>query len=330
MVKKILVCTISIVFIFIISYANLYNTDAVVGWKTQKGKVYYYNTSGKKVKGWNTIGDDTFYMNSKGVVVTKWKKINNKTYYFRPKANSEHRIGSMVTGKQTISAIEYVFDDNGVLKGSFSKTVKPNIVEEQDGYTQTIKLNNKTFKLYKQGQGTWATENYYSCSNNTEKVEQYTYKSCGCGPSSLAIVLSGYKEDITPITVGQKCLKNSIPSSLQSMKKVVNQLGFKCKIHSYSSNYSKTYKEIKNALIANHKVVLYVGKTAPESYWEMFTKSGYHFISILAIDKCNDKAFVGNSAGNCDSDWYDLSTIVKARGNSNSKNKMPGWLEIYK
>ena len=80
-------------------------------------------------------------------------------------------------------------------------------------------------------------------------------------------------------------------------------------------------------MASGHQIILYVGKGKGTSQadWSKFTDSGYHFISILGIDLDNDKVFVGNPSK--DSGWFSLSTVVKARGNSNGS--MKGWLEIY-
>ena len=98
-------------------------------------------------------------------------------------------------------------------------------------------------------------------------------------------------------------------------------------MHEYNSDYQTTYKDMKEALQNGHEIVLYVGKKSEQKYWYNFTHSGYHFISILGIDSANDKAYVGNPG--ISGGWFDLSTIVKARGHGSNKT-MNGWLEIYK
>ena len=54
----------------------------------------------------------------------------------------------------------------------------------------------------------------------------------------------------------------------------------------------------------------------------------YDLNQLFGIDSSNNKVYVGNS-GRKSSGWFDLSTLVKARGFKNLKN-MNGWLEIYK
>ena len=55
---------------------------------------------------------------------------------------------------------------------------------ESDGYTKTYTANGKTYKEFKQGQGTYK-EIKYSDGN---------ISSSGCGPTSAAIVASGYEK----------------------------------------------------------------------------------------------------------------------------------------
>lgn len=195
--------------------------------------------------------------------------------------------------------------------------------QKGDGYTQTITLGGKTFKLYKQYAGSYGQKHFNSLTNSSSSG---TLAGMGCGPSSIAIVLSGYGFNKNPYDIGKLLMKNSKPSGLPSMQKEVNALGMKTIKHDYSSNYQKTYQEMKQALESGHQIVLYVGKKANQNYWYNFTHSGYHFISILGIDSSNDKVYVGNPG--VSGGWFKLSTVVNARGNTNGT--MAGWLEIYK
>lgn len=55
------------------------------GWRTVKGKRYYYNKRGVKVTGLKTIDGSRYYFNKRGVMQTGLKKIKNKRYYFDKK-----------------------------------------------------------------------------------------------------------------------------------------------------------------------------------------------------------------------------------------------------
>lgn len=191
-----------------------------------------------------------------------------------------------------------------------------------NGYSKVITMGDRTFKLYKQYQGSYSQKPY----NSTNNKRMQKISNTGCGPSSLAIVLSGYGYNKNPYDVGKLLLKNSKPSGLPSMEKEMKAIGMKVIKHDYSSNYEKTYQEMKDSLESGHQIVLYVGKKSPSKYWKNFTNSGYHFISILGIDSSNNKVYVGNPG--LSGGWYKLSTVVKARGNTNGN--MAGWLEMYK
>ena len=235
-----------------------------------------------------------------------------------------------VTAEKTGTAIITVKTSNGKtatcevdVLSDVSSSTKPKS-SSGDGYKQTITLNGKTFKLYKQNSGSYKNKHFNSLGN---QHSWGTLSDMGCGPSSIAIVLSGYGYNYDPYEVGQLLMHNSIPSSVKSMEKEIKAIGMNAKLHEYNSDYQTTYKDMKEALQNGHEIVLYVGKKSEQKYWYNFTHSGYHFISILGIDSANDKAYVGNPG--ISGGWFDLSTIVKARGHGSNKT-MNGWIEIYK
>lgn len=49
---------------------------------TSKGKTYYYDKNGKKLKGMQKIGRNYYYFDSKCVQRTGWRKIKNSYYFF--------------------------------------------------------------------------------------------------------------------------------------------------------------------------------------------------------------------------------------------------------
>ena len=205
-----------------------------------------------------------------------------------------------------------------------SSSTKPKSAKG-DGYSQTITLGGRTFKLYKQGAGSYAGRHFNSLSNKSKSGK---VGNMGCGPAAAAIILSGYGYKLNPGDIGKKFLNNSTPSSMASMNKEIKNLGMTVKFHPYSSNYTQSYNDMRNALLKGHQILIFVGACAPKNAWINFTFSGAHFISVLGIDSSNNKVYVGNS-GRKSSGWFDLSTLVKARGFKNLKN-MNGWLEIYK
>ena len=182
--------------------------------------------------------------------------------------------------------------------------------------------------MYKQYTGSYSTTAYHSANKNLASTESIA--TLGCGPSSIAIVLSGYGYNYNPGEIGKKLLDNSTsqPSALNNMKSVITKIGQNAKVHTFNSNYDEVYSQIKTALSNGHQIVLYVGKRSDisnQSAWINFTDSGSHFISVLGIDTSNDKVFVGDPSKS--GGWFSLSTVVQARGNMHSEVR--GWIEIY-
>ena len=198
-----------------------------------------------------------------------------------------------------------------------TKNLKPKSTSG-NGYKQTIKLCNKTLKLYKQYQGSYKNQSYMDG----------TVHGGGCGPTSLAIILSGFGIKKDPGTVAEgvekiaKSIKKNPKVSPKPMMDYVKSLGLKAKSHNNSASYKTTYNKMRKALLDGHKIVFYVGKGG--SGWQKFTSSGYHFISVLGINSKNNKVFVGNSNGHA-SGWFNLSDVVKAR-----RYPERFWIEVYK
>lgn len=90
---------------------------ATNGFRTVKGKTYYY-VNGQKVKGWKTIKGKRYFFNlNTGVMRTGWKqRVGAGKSYLDPKT------GAMVTGFQKIKGKYYYFDTKtGVTKSGFVK-----------------------------------------------------------------------------------------------------------------------------------------------------------------------------------------------------------------
>ena len=203
---------------------------------------------------------------------------------------------------------------------SITKNISPQSAKG-DGYKNTIKLCDKTFKLYRQSYGSYKNQTYAKKFYN----KCTTIHCGGCGPTSLAIVLSGYKKKKDPgaVAKGLDEIANSInknpKASSKPMEKYVKSLGLKVKSHKNSA--SNTYSNMRKALLAGHQIVLYVGKGG--SGWSKFTSTGQHFISILGINTKNNKVFVGNPNSH-PTKWYSLSDVAEARYSDGF------WIEVYK
>lgn len=96
-----------------------------VGWVTDNGQTYYYDSVNNPVKGWLNIDGKTYYLNSNtGILMKGWLKISGKMYYASAKKGVIQKskwiqskyltsTGIMATGLTTIGSKTYLFDANG-------------------------------------------------------------------------------------------------------------------------------------------------------------------------------------------------------------------------
>lgn len=78
--------------------------------------------------------------------------------------------------------------------------------ETGDGYTWLTRVGDKNYKNYKQFRGSYAEKSYWGGT-----IHQY-----GCGPTSVAIVLSGLGIDKNPGDVANSIKEGTSPSSLKT------------------------------------------------------------------------------------------------------------------
>jgi hypothetical protein len=79
-------------------------------WVESKGRYYYFNEKGKKLKGLQTVGEKTYYFDEKGRQRTGWVQVGDDYYFFYLKNKTK---GYMVTGK-TVNGIK--IKKNGIAK----------------------------------------------------------------------------------------------------------------------------------------------------------------------------------------------------------------------
>lgn len=106
-------------------HATTVETQAATnGFRTVKGKTYYYQ-NGKKYKGWLTLNGKKYFLNTKtGVLLKGWQKnAKGEKRYFNKKN------GVMYTGMKKISGKYYYFDySTGYTKSGFVKSADGKIV----------------------------------------------------------------------------------------------------------------------------------------------------------------------------------------------------------
>lgn len=96
-----------------------------VGWITDNGKTYYYDSSGNMVKGWLTLGGKTYYLQSStGELLKGWIKVSGQMYYASVKNGAIQKgkwiqsrylssTGVLATGLTTIGTKTYLLNENG-------------------------------------------------------------------------------------------------------------------------------------------------------------------------------------------------------------------------
>lgn len=99
-----------------------------VGWVTENGKTYYYDSDGNLVKGWLTLSGHKYYLNpSTGVLQKGWIRVGSYYYYGGPSkgviqksmwidGKYVKKSGRMATGLTTIKKKTYLFDSSGYKK----------------------------------------------------------------------------------------------------------------------------------------------------------------------------------------------------------------------
>lgn len=188
----------------------------------------------------------------------------------------------------------YVRYTNPNATNSDSGTFDPNGNEAegyQSGFTDS---KGRNYKIYKQYLEPWASHDYWS-----GKMQKF-----GCGPTTLAIIASGYGKNKTPGEVADYMNSNYGYTGDQPLSgTLANYLGIKNTI--YRSNFEGI---IKNNLSAGRPVVVSV-KSTPDT---RFTKSS-HLIAFLEL-RNNSEVFIANVGAN-DSytqkcGWNNLSDII--------------------
>ena len=89
-------------------------------WRLVDKLWYYLDGSGNLESGWQKINNKWYFLNDQhdgtfGAAKTGWQEIDGKKYYF------DHENAWMVTGKQTIDGVDYIFADSGALESTEPK-----------------------------------------------------------------------------------------------------------------------------------------------------------------------------------------------------------------
>ena len=102
-------------------------------WKTSKGRHYYYNARGKKVKGKVKIGSRYYFFDKNGIQRYGWKKIKNDYYFFRISTGTT---GAYMLTSTTINGI--ALDASGRASKSGSNLRKLKLMTEANNIVEKI------------------------------------------------------------------------------------------------------------------------------------------------------------------------------------------------
>ena len=102
-------------------------------WKTIKGRHYYYNARGKKVKGKVKIGSRYYFFDKNGIQRYGWKKIKNDYYFFRISTGTT---GAYMLTSTTINGI--ALDASGRASKSGSNLRKLKLMTEANNIVEKI------------------------------------------------------------------------------------------------------------------------------------------------------------------------------------------------
>ena len=178
-----------------------------------------------------------------------------------------------------------------------NKTTSSNLAQEVavsgDGYdSEYTSSSGITYKQFKQYKGSYASQRYWSGD----------IESSGCGPTSMAILLSGLTDfNYTPADTARMMTEKFGYTNVTSgahMQEVLRDLGIESEY-----TYAPTSDDILNALRSGKVLMISVG---PETG---FTSDAH----IMALVDVNDQGqvYISNPSSDTRNGWWDLGEIMK-------------------
>lgn len=169
---------------------------------------------------------------------------------------------------------------------------------EGDGYDTEVTFNDRTYREYKQSRGNYQTVGFGKDKCSAHGAQHV--HSNGCGPTSVAIIASGYGKNYNPGDIATLMGGAGTQSSGTTISAVLNKIG----ITSHAV-YNPTKQAMKQQLTSGKPFVVSVDS----SMGNLFTKGG-HLMAILSIDS-NDNVFVSNPNPNTKTGWVPLDTLYQ-------------------
>ncbi len=187
-----------------------------------------------------------------------------------------------------------------IRKLTSSKNIKGQTkVSNSDGYTTkftTLNSNHKkTYTEYKQNQyASWENKSYWGG----------TMAENGCGITSLAIICSGYKLNLTPEYFRKEYYPHLDSTKIQDT--LIN-LGVECSEFYFDSNHINKQKISEH--LQTHRPILIALNNKKQNKW---TKAS-HYMVLLDIDS-DGNFYLSNPNGidgtKTSSNWYNPNEII--------------------
>ena len=178
--------------------------------------------------------------------------------------------------------------------GGSSSTETGNL--DVDGYTQKIIFNGVEYKEYKQNSAKWASSSYWGG----------TIEGNGCGPTSIAVILSGFAshKDVTPVEVAN----GMSYTGSGTIKSRLSDYGISSTIV-----FSPTEAEVRAALSSGCPAIFGFGAEilSDGTRFTSNVRSG-HISAGLSIN--GDEVYVSNvyHSSNLRTGWVPVSDVVRA------------------
>lgn len=205
---------------------------------------------------------------------------------------------------------------------------------ENDGYDaifENTKTGNK-YREYRQNKGSYMNDTYWVDNNPND---QDTIAYAGCGPSSIAIVASGYGLNYDPGDVGNDMGGANAITSYITLKAELEKLGFGAKVVHYNGTSAKN--EAKEWLKTGKVSLVSVGVKGSLNDQRFANVS--HIMALLDYKEDTNEVYVANpNVYKTDGHgWIDFDTVCGyidgyfilvddsgMQGNSNQGNSNQG------
>lgn len=250
-----------------------------------------------------SYGEYKKYPNYDVAIIDYADNIANGSYYFTQGLYSVDKIAPVycdVNWGNTVK--EYILDfykSAGIenasnSSGNGSSNSGESTATEGDGYSSTFTANGRMYKEFKQSKGSYSSDKY----------SEGTVSSSGCGPTSSAIVASGYGASYNPgelISEAKRKYKViNFTASPDATGKMLTTAGLK-----YSTHYTLGKNQLQSHLKSGKPAVLSVDN----SCGGMFT-SATHYIAILDINSSGNQVYVSNPSSKA-TGWIDIDKVIQ-------------------